>query len=447
MLRAVSGTPEIRYARNGDVHLAYQTFGEGDRALILVPGFVSHLEFPWEHPPYRRFMDRLGALGRVTVYDKRGSGLSDPIDAAGGFDQHLDDLAAVIAAAGARRPVVIGWSEGSAVAALFASHHPDAVESLVLYGSFPRMVSGADYPHGLAPELFEMGIQAMEEAWGEGISLAFLAPEKLGDEDFRRWWGRYERMSASPGLAMSALRIDAQLDMREVLPAIHVPTLLIHRVGDAVIPVEGARLMAEMMPEARLVELPGTLHWPWMGDSEAVIEEVEEFVTGERRRAEPDRALATVLFTDIVRSTDLASQLGDRRWRQLVEDHDATVAHELARHNGRLVKSTGDGALATFDRPAAAIRCAGSLRRALSRQGLEIRAGLHTGEIELMRDDVGGIAVHIAARVSSLAESGQTLATRVVKDLVVGSGIDFAAAASHELRGVPGEWELYAVRD
>jgi pimeloyl-ACP methyl ester carboxylesterase len=436
----------VRYARNGSVHLAFQSFGEGSREFVLVPGFVSHLEFPWEHPPYRRFMNRLASFARVTVYDKRGSGLSDPLDAAAGFDQHLDDLAAVIDAAEASRPVVMGWSEGAAVAALFAAHHPGAVESLILYGAFPKMLAAPDYPEGIPEELFELALEGVGEAWGEGVSLSFLASERIEDEAFRRWWGRYERASASPGLAVSALRLDSELDMREVLPAIHVPTLLIHRTEDTGVPVAGARLMAKRIPDARLVELPGTLHWPWVSDPEAVVEEVEEFVTGTRQAVEPDRALATVLFTDIVGSTEKAAEFGDRRWRQLLEDHDATATRELEAHHGKLIKNTGDGLLATFERPAAGIRCARSLRESLSRQGVEIRAGLHTGEIELIGQDVGGMAVHIAARVSSLAGPGQALVSRTVKDLVVGSGIEFEGVGARQLKGVPDEWELFAVK-
>lgn len=437
----------MRYARNGSVHLAFQSFGEGERDLLLVPGFVSHVEFVWEHPPYRRFMNRLASFARVTVYDKRGSGLSDPLDAAAGFDQHLDDLAAVIDAADATRPALMGWSEGAAVAALFSAHHPQVVESLVLYGAFPRMLQGPDYPHGVTKDAFEAVLEALSEAWGEGVSLSFLALEKLEDEGFRRWWGRYERASGSPGLAVSAMRMDSELDIRDTLPAIHVPTLLIHRRDDPGVSVEGARLMAEQIPDARLVELPGTIHWPWIGDADAVVEEVEEFLTGTRQAVEPDRALATVLFTDIVGSTETVAELGDRRWRRLLEDHDATAARELAAYQGNLIKSTGDGLLATFDRPAAAIRCAQSLQETLSRQAVAIRAGLHTGEIELTDHDVAGMAVHIAARVSSLAEAGQTLVSRTVKDLVVGSGIEFEEAGATQLRGVPGEWELFAVKD
>ncbi|MFL5827950.1 MAG: adenylate/guanylate cyclase domain-containing protein [Thermoleophilaceae bacterium] len=435
----------MRYARNGAVHLAFQSFGEGPRDIVLVPGVISHLEFPWEHAPYRRFMNRLAAFARVTIYDKRGMGLSDPLAVAAGFDQHLDDLAAVIDAAEATQPVLMGWSDGAAVAALFAAHHPGEVESLVLYGAFPKLLESPDYPEGGPRDQFDDIMEAVDKAWGEGVSAAFLAFEKLDDEEFCRWWGRYERASASPGLVMSALRLDAELDIREVLPAIHVRTLLIHRTEDPVMSVESARFMASRIPDSRLVELSGTLHWPWLGDTDAVIEEIEEFLTGRRQAVEQDRALATVLFTDIVGSTEMAAELGDRRWRGLLEDHEVTAGRELMAHKGKLVKSTGDGLVATFDRPAAAIYCALSLHDCLSREGMQIRAGLHTGEIELMGQDVGGMAVHIAARVSSLAGAGQTLASRTVKDLVVGSGIQFEEAGAAQLKGVPGEWELFAV--
>jgi pimeloyl-ACP methyl ester carboxylesterase/DNA-binding SARP family transcriptional activator len=442
----ITQSPAVRYAKNGSVHLAFQSFGEGGRDFVLVPGLVSNLEFPWEHPPYRRFMNRLAAFARVTVYDKRGMGLSDPLDVAAGFDQHLDDLAAVIDAAQATRPVLMGWSDGAAVAALFAAHHPGEVESLVLYGAFPKLLESPDYPEGGMREQFEDILEGVDQAWGEGVSLSFLASEKLEDEDFCRWWGRYERASASPGLVLSALRLDSELDIREVLPAIHVPTLLIHRTEDPVMSVQSARFMAERIPDACLVELPGTLHWPWLGDTDAVIEEIEEFLTGKRQPVEHDRALATVLFTDVVGSAEMAAELGDRRWRALLEDHNAATRRELEAHRGNLIRNTGDGVLATFDRPAAAIRCAECLRESLSHQGIQIRAGLHTGEIELIGQDVGGMAVRIAARVSALAGAKQTLATRTVKDLVVGAGIEFEEAGAMQLEGVPGDWELFAIK-
>ena len=438
-------TPETRYARNGDTHLAYQTFGAGERDVVLVPGLISHVEVGWEHPPYRRFMDRLAGFARVTVYDKRGSGLSDPVDAAAVFDLHLDDLAAVCDAVGAERPVLCGWSEGAAVCALYAAHHPDRVESLVLYGLIPKLLSGPDYPHGVDPAVFEMLLESISESWGSGVTLLALGPALLDDDAFREWWGHYERASASPSLALSALRLDCNFDLRWMLDSIHVPSLIVHRSDDVGASIEGARLAAELMPSARLVELPGDVHWPWMGDTDAVTDVIEEFVTGHRSVREPDRVLATLLVTDVVGSTLKAAEMGDSRWRDLLEVHHATASREIDAHRGSLITRAGDGLLATFDRPAAALRCADSLRASLSRHGLQIRAGVHTGEIELMGDDVGGMAVHIAARVGSLAEPGQTLASRTVRDLVFGSGIEFEPAGAHQLKGVPGEWELFEV--
>jgi DNA-binding SARP family transcriptional activator/pimeloyl-ACP methyl ester carboxylesterase len=438
--------PEMRYARNGSVHLAYQSFGEGDLEFVFVPGLISNLESAWDYPPYRQFMERLASSARVTVYDKRGMGLSDPLDRAAGFDQHLEDLAVVMDAAKVTHPVVMGCCDGAAVAALFAGHHPGAVDSLVLYGAFPKLIRGPDYPVGVTQDGFEVALEALSQGWGAGASVAIFATDYLEDEEFCRWWGRYERASASPGLVISALRLDGELDIRDVLPAIHVPTLLIHRSRDPAAPVKAARLMAERIPDARLVEFPGSLHFPWMGDTDAVIDEIEEFLIGRQKAVEHDRALATVLFTDIVGSSEMAAELGQRRWRRLLEDHDATAGREIEAHQGILIRSTGDGLLATFDRPATAIRCAQSLGESLSHQGIEIRAGLHTGEIKLIGEDVGGMAVHIAAGVSSLADAGQTLASRTVRDLVVGSGIEFEEAGAVQLRDVPGEWELLAVK-
>jgi DNA-binding SARP family transcriptional activator/pimeloyl-ACP methyl ester carboxylesterase len=438
--------PEVRYARNGSVYLAYQSFGEGDLEFVFVPGLVSNLESAWDYPPYRQFMDRLASSARVTVYDKRGMGLSDPLDKAAGFDQHLDDLAVVMEAAEVTHPVVMGCCDGAAVAALFAGHHPGAVDSLVLYGAFPKLVRGPDYPEGVTQAGLEVALEGISQGWGAGASAAIFAADYFEDEEFCRWWGRYERAAASPGLVISALRLDGELDIRDVLSAIHVPTLLIHRTRDPAAPVKAARLMAERIPDARLVEFPGTLHWPWMGDTDLVIDEIEEFLIGRQKAVEHDRALATVLVTDIVGASEMAAEFGERRWRRLLEDHDATAGREIQAHQGMLIRRTGDGLLATFDRPATAIRCAQSLAESLSHQGIEIRAGLHTGEIKLIGQDVGGMAVHIAAGVSSLAGAGQTLASRTVRDLVVGSGIAFEDAGAAQLRDVPGEWELLAVK-
>jgi pimeloyl-ACP methyl ester carboxylesterase len=436
---------ETRYALAGDVRVAYQVFGDGPRDLVLVPGFVSHLELAWEYPPYERFMRRLAAFARVVVFDKRGSGLSDPVGAAATIEERMDDVRAVMDAVGSERADVFGWSEGANIAAVFGASRPDRVSALVLYGAFARGTPTEGYPWAVVREAWELALQEDEEEWwGQGFSLVNLAPSSFEDEALVRWWGRFERQSMSPTGARAALRLDMELDIRDVVPTIGVPTLVIHRTEDP-IPVEGARWLAEQIPDARFVELPGDDHWPWISDPDEVADEVEEFLTGERRERELDRALATVLFTDIVGSTERATALGDRRWRDLLEQHDRLVRRELERHRGREVKMTGDGVLATFDGPARAINCATAICERVRPLGIEVRAGLHTGECELRNGDVGGIAVHIGARVAALAGAGEVVVSSTVKDLVVGSGLTFSDRGTHSLKGAPGEWRLYAL--
>ena len=373
--------PVTRYARSGDVRVAYQVVGDGPRDLVLAPGFVSHLELAWDYPPYERFIRRLASFARVIVFDKRGSGLSDPVGAATTIETRMDDIRAVMDAVGSERADVFGWSEGATIAAVFGASRPDRVSALVLYGSFARGTPAEGYPWAVAPEAWELWLQEdEEEAWGQGGSLMILAPTRFEDEALVRWWGRFERQSMSPRMARAVLRLDMAFDIRDVLPSIRVPTLVIHRTGDA-LPVEGARWLAEQIPGARFVELAGDDHWPWTSDPDEIVDEVEEFLTGERREREPDRALATVLFTDIVASTERAAALGDRRWRDLLEQHDRLVRRELDRHRGREVKTTGDGVLATFDGPARAIDCASAICAHVRPLGIEVRAGLHTGRV------------------------------------------------------------------
>jgi pimeloyl-ACP methyl ester carboxylesterase len=437
-------TPKTQYARSGDSSVAYQVVGDGPRDLVMVPGFVSHLEVAWEHRPYERFMHRLASFARVIVLDKRGCGLSDPLVGSPTLEQRDDDLRAVMDAAGSERAALFGMSEGAAMAALFAATYPARVDALVLYGMFARGTASDDYPWGLAEEIWADGLDWTAQGWGEGISLVTLAPSKLEDDSFRAWFARFERMSASPRVAIDALRLDMRIDVRDALPVIGAPTLLIHRSGDFW-PIDGARYACERIPGARLVELPGENHWPWVDDSEAVADEVEEFLTGARQTPEPDRILATVLFTDIVGSTSMAAELGDRRWRELLERHEVVVRTQLERFRGRALKSLGDGFLASFDGPARAIRCARAIIEAMAPLGIEIRAGLHTGECEVMNGDMGGIAVHTGARVSAKAGAGEVLVSSTVKDLVAGSGIEFADRGSHALKGLPGDWRLFAV--
>jgi DNA-binding SARP family transcriptional activator/pimeloyl-ACP methyl ester carboxylesterase len=436
--------PETRYAVSGDVRVAYQVVGDGPRDLVLVPGLTSHLELAWEYPPYERFVRRLAMFARVILFDKRGAGLSDPIGDAETLEERMDDIRAVMDAAGSQRADLFGWSDGAVIATVFGASRPDRVSAIVLYGSCARTTAAEGYPWGLVRETQPWLEEADAELWGRGLSLSAVAPSRFEDKAFVRWWGRFERQSMSPKIMRATVRLNSEVDIRAVLPSVRVPTLVLHRTGD-VLPVEGARWLAGQIPGARFVELPGDDHWPWLSDPDEIIDEVEEFLTGERRDREPDRALATVLFTDIVGSTERATELGDRRWRDLLDQHDRLIRRELGRYHGREVKTTGDGVLATFDGPGRGINCAQAICARARTLGIEVRAGLHTGECELRDGDVGGIAVHIGARVAGLARPGEVLVSSTVKDLVVGSGLIFADRGDHSLKGAPGEWRLYAV--
>jgi class 3 adenylate cyclase/pimeloyl-ACP methyl ester carboxylesterase len=440
--------PETKYARSGDFSIAYQVIGDGPIDLVHIPGLLSHLDLSWEFPKFRRFMERLSAFARVIVYDKRGCGLSDPVTEPPAVEERIDDTRAVMDAEGIDRAVVFGCSEGAALAAYFAAAHPARVSHAILYGSFARMTPDPpEYPWGAAGvgdrnEAVTMMRQGIA-AWGEGVMLALLAPSLFGTPEQPKW-GRYERAAMSPRSAETLMNANFDLDIREVLPVISAPTLVMHRDGDA-LPIEGARYLADCIPDARFLELQGDDHWPWVGDPDEVCDHVEEFLTGHRRVPQTDRVLATVMFTDIVGSTERASELGDRRWKELLDQHERLTRAELERHQGQEVKTTGDGMLATFDGPARAIRCATSVASETDRLGLPVRVGLHTGECERRNGDIGGIAVHIGARVMALAGPGEVLVSRTVKDLTVGSDIAFVERGARELKGVPGEWELFAV--
>jgi pimeloyl-ACP methyl ester carboxylesterase len=440
--------PETKYARSGDVSIAYQVVGEGPLDLVHIPGLLSHLDLAWESPKYRRFMERLSSFARVLVYDKRGCGLSDPVAEPPSVEERIDDTRAVMDAEGVERATVFGCSEGASLSAFFAAAHPDRVSHAILYGSFARLTPDPpDYPWSI------LDIKDVEETWrlfretvkgwGEGAMLVLLAPSLIGTDE-QAWWGRYERGAMSPRSIEILMRSNLELDIREILPVISVPTLVMHRDGDT-IPIAGGRYVAEHIPGARFVELHGDDHWPWVGDPDEVVDHVEEFLTGHRSGPPPDRILATVMFTDIVGSTERATEVGDKRWRELLEVHEELTRAELDRHNGREVKMTGDGFLATFDGPARGIRCARAVSERTAELGLPIRAGLHTGECELRDSDVGGIAVHIGARVMAEAAPSEVLVSRTVKDLTVGSDIVFEDRGARELKGVPGEWELFAV--
>ncbi|GAF78085.1 unnamed protein product, partial [marine sediment metagenome] len=400
--------------------------------LVFIPGFVSHLECGWEQPTYTRFFQRLASFSRLIMFDKRGTGLSDRVSVTElpTLEQRMDDVRAVMDAVGSERAALFGISEGSPMSALFAATYPERTSAIVLYGSFMGFT-------GLRPtdEQLQVFLNAIEQSWGQGIGLPIFAPSRADDQLFKQWWARYQRLAASPGAAVALFQMNFEIDIRHVLPAVRVPTLVLHQTGDRAVPVDHGRYMAQEIPGARYVELPGANHWPWFGESDAVLDEVQEFLTGVRPGPEPDRVLATVLFTDIVGSTERAAELGDRRWRDLLDSYYALARRELGRFRGREVKTTGDGFLATFDGPARGIRCACAVSDSVGPLGIAIRSGLHTGECEVMGDDVGGIAVHIGARVAAEAAAGEVLVSSTVKDLVAGSGLRFEDRGARALKG------------
>jgi class 3 adenylate cyclase len=433
--------PLTRYAKSGDVHIAYQVFGSGPIDLVLAPPFVSHVENFWDQPDNARWLLRLGSYARVAMFDKRGTGLSDRINQLPGMDERMDDVRAVMDAAGMERASLFGLSEGGVLAALFAAAHPERCRALVLYGSYARFESWIP-----THEAFAAMLDYIEHDWGAGASVESFAPSRQNDPAFRQWWGRFERLGASPSAAIALLRMNSQIDLTDIVSNIRVPTLVIHRTNDAAISVEGGRFLAAHIPGARYVELPGTDHIASVGDnSEQISDLIEEFLTGSKAAVSTDRALATVLFTDIVGSTEKAATLGDRRWHDVLDNHHATIRRNLSRFRGHEVRTTGDGILATFDGPARGVRCACAIADEIRPFGIEVRAGLHTGECEVMGDDVAGIAVHIGARVAALAGAGEVLVSSTVKDLVAGSGLRFGDRGSQSLKGVPGEWHIYAV--
>jgi pimeloyl-ACP methyl ester carboxylesterase len=439
--------PETRYAKSGDVHLAYQVVGKGGLDLVYVPGFASNVEEAWEDPHYRRFLERLASFARLILFDKRGTGLSDPVAIADlpTLEQRMDDLRAVMDAAGSERAAVLGHSEGGVMSVLFAATYPERTIALITLGTFAKRIWSPDYPWAPTPEARERDYEDTERTWGKEVDIDYYAPSMTGDPAFAAWFARYFRRSASPQAALALLRMNTQADIREVLPAVRVPTLILNRVDDRDVRVEEARYIAARIPGAKLVELPGADHCAWVGETGPLLDEIEEFLTGVRRGPEPDRLLATVVFTDIVGSTEHASRVGDRAWTDLVERHHAAIRRELDRFRGREVDTAGDGFLATFDGPARAARFGLETVQVVRSLGLEIRAGLHTGEVELAGDKVRGLAVHIGARIASLAGTGEVLASSTVKDLVAGSGLRFEERGVHELKGVPGRWGVYAV--
>jgi class 3 adenylate cyclase len=445
--------PETHYAKSGGVNIAYQVVGDSSIDIVAIPALITHVELLWEHPPLARFLSRLGSFSRLIILDPRGTGLSDrvPDSALPTLEERMDDVRAVQEAVGSERAALLAFYDVGPMAALFAATYPERTSALILYGSFPRWLQADDYPWGLPYSEYDRLLAATETSWGPRF-FRFLAvagsPSSAHDEDFQSWWAKVMRFGVSPGAAKAIFRMAGATDVREILPSIRVPTLILQRTD--VNPLnqhpQAGRYMAERIPSAKLVEFPGVDWHPFRGDQDAILDEVAEFLTGMRLTPTSDRVLATILFTDIVDSTRRAAEVGDDRWRDLLERHHGVVRRQLERFRGREINTAGDGFLATFDGPARAIQCGNALAAAVHALGLEIRAGVHTGEVEIMGEDVGGIAVHIAARVMAQAGAGEVLVSGAVPPLVAGSGLEFEDRGMHGLKGVPGEWRLYAAR-
>ena len=446
-MHAQSVAPTTRYTKSGLYNIAYQVVGTGPFDLLWIPGFVSNVGLAWDEPLLARFLSRLASFSRLILFDKRGTGMSDrvPLDALPTLEERMEDLVAVLDAAGSERAALVSHSEGGNLAVLFAASYPQRTIALATIGIFAKRIWSPDYPWAPKPDARAAEIEAMERDWGNDSGVAKLAPTAARDEAFAHRLATYFRQSASPGAAAAVMRMNTQIDIRHILPTVRVPTLILHRTDDLDSVVEEGRWIAGQIPGAHFIELPGEDHLPWVGDQDGVLDEIQEFFTGTRPAAAIDRVLASVLFVDIVGSTQRAAELGDERWTALLEAFFAAARRELALHRGREIHTTGDGLLAIFDGPGRSVRCAFAIRDAVARIGLQVRAGVHTGEIEVRRDDVQGIAVHIGARVAALAGDGEVLVSSTVRDLVAGSGLVFEDRGLHRLKGVPDEWRLYLV--
>lgn len=436
----------LKYARSGDVSIAYRTMGEGPIDLVFVPGWVSHLDYMAMQPRIETVMKRLASFSRLILFDKRGTGLSDRVAELPSLETRMDDVRAVMDDAGSERAALFGISEGVPMSLLFAATYPERTTHLALYGGMARSTATQDYPWAPYPEAIQMNLSYLHEYWGSGITLDVFSPSLVEDESFRNWWIGFERTAASPGAMEQMIKMFADIDVRHVLPAVRVPTLILHRKGDRVANYRGSRWMAEQIPNAKYVQLPGIDHLPFAGDTDAIFDEIEEFLTGVRPAPVLDRVLGTCLFTDLVGSTEKAASLGDLKWRELLDVHRSTVRRNLERFRGREIKTIGDGFLALFDGPARGVLCAKTAAEETRSIGLQMKAGLHTGEFEILEGDIGGIAVHIAARVAAMAAPGEVLVSSTVKDLVAGSGLEFEDKGPHALKGIPGEWRIYSAR-
>jgi pimeloyl-ACP methyl ester carboxylesterase len=438
--------PQTRFAQSGDVNIAYQVVGNGPIDLVFVMGWVSNIDEFWTEPSWAHFLERLASFSRLIVFDKRGTGLSDRVDENNlpTLEVRMDDVRAVMDACGSKRAALFGISEGGPMCALFAATYPERTAALITFGTYVKSQRAPDYPWARTDDEWTAWTELLGKQWGKGpVGIESRMPSKLNDERFREWWTRYLVRSATPKTVVALTRMNSQIDVRAALPAISAPTLIMHRTRDRALPIEGSRYMAQQIRGARLVELPGEDHLPWTSDAEPVLATIEEFLTGTTHVVEPDRVLATVMFADIAGSTERAAAIGDRAWRGELEKFYGLVRGELGRHRGREIDTAGDGYFATFDGPARGVRCAQSIAREVKRLGFDVRAGLHTGEVEMLGEKVSGIAVHIGARIAAKAAPGEVIVSNTVKDLVAGSGLQFEDRGVHALKGVPGDWRLY----
>ena len=439
--------PETKWAKSGDFHIAYQVVGTGPLDLVFIHGWISHIEHMWEEPRVARFLERLASFARLIVLDKRGTGLSDPVplDRLPTLEERMDDLRAVLDAVESERAALMGTSEAGALSLLFAATHPTRTTALVLLNSYARLAYAPDYPQGIPAEQAQGLLRAIEEGWGKGVAFEALVASQADNAAMKKWWSRYQRLAASPGAAVTLLQSAYATDARAVLPAIAVPVLVLHRAGDPFTGPEHGRYLAERIKGARYVELSGVDHLFFAEDVDRLLAEVQEFLTGVREAGEHERVLATVMFVDVVESTEQATRLGDREWGDLLDRYYAIVRRQLARFRGREIDTAGDGVFATFDGPARAIRCGSAVADTVRGLGIAVRVGIHSGECEVIGEKVGGIAVHTGARIAGQAGPGEVLVSSTVKDLVAGSGIRFEDRGRHSLKGVPGEWSLFAV--
>jgi class 3 adenylate cyclase/pimeloyl-ACP methyl ester carboxylesterase len=436
-----------RYARNGDAHIGFTTLGDGPHDLASIGIALSHLEMSHEFPPYQRVFERIAAFCRLIDYDRRGSGISDRTVGAVPIEVEVEDLLAVLDAANSERPYLFGWGVGGSLALVFAAVHPDRCAGVIAYSTPARFMRSPDYSYGWDERTLERFLELIEtDKLGGPEAMAVIAPSAVDDPDYIDYSGRIIRSATTPRQARDCFETYTRIDIRDLLSTVQVPVLVLHRRDDALFQIDQSRDLTKRIPGAQFVELPGGDWFPWVGDVDPLLAEIQAFVTGSRPVVEADRQLATVLFTDVVKSTDTVASIGDRRWREVLDRHDDIVNRVVEQHGGRRIKSTGDGVLATFNGPARAITAALAIRDALAKIGVSIRSGLHTGEIEIRGDDVAGIAVHIGARVSHLAQAGEVLVSRTLPDLVAGSGLEFEDRGEHALKGVPGLWRLFAVR-